>query len=463
MYPSFVDDLGAGSYTVSQLNEEIREVLGATFPFVWVVGEAQRVRPSRPGHLYFELVEKGQGDRIVGKLDAVVWRTHHERLRRTLRASGTEIGEGQQLRCRGRVDFWPPGGRLQFVIEDIDPLFTLGHLERRRRETLQALTDAGLLDLNRSRPLPAVPLHIGLVTSEGSAAFHDFLAGLAASAYGFRVFFVHAATQGREAEREVADALTLLASQPFAPDLDCIALIRGGGSRSDLAAFDSRSIAEAVARCPLPVLTGLGHEIDLSIADRVSHTAMKTPTMVAEFLCGRAMEAEQKVVLCEEALVRLAQDKVRRAEEQLRRAERLAHNARLRLRSAAHTLDALGHTLARLGHRQLQEADRLTNTLARRLGQSAPRVVERQRPQPEMLLRRIADVASGRLRQADTRLTGLARLCHELAPERVLERGFSLTRTTAGDILRNPNQVSSGDAMITQIAGGTLRSRVEES
>ena len=349
-------------------------MLAQTFPLVWVVGEAQRVRPNRSGHLYFELVEKGQGDRIVGKLDAVVWRSHHERLRRTLRASGQEIGEGQQLRCRGRVDFWAPGGRLQFVINDIDPLFTLGHLERRRRETLKALASAGLLELNQAVPLPIVPLNVGLITSEGSAAYHDFLAGLTTSAYGFRVFFVHAATQGREAEREVASALDMLASSPFAEDLDCIALIRGGGSRSDLAAFDSRSIAEAVARCPLPVLTGLGHEIDFAIADRVSHSAFKTPTMVAEFLCGRAAEADQKVALCEDSLVRLAREKVRRAEEQLRRSERLAQTARLRLQGASHTLGDLGRTLARLSHRQLQEATRLTDALEHRLGQSAPRM-----------------------------------------------------------------------------------------
>ena len=437
-------------------------MLAATFPFVWVVGEAQRVRPSR-GHLYFELVEKGQGDRIVGKLDAVVWRSSHERLRRTLRASGQEIGEGQQLRCRGRVDFWAPGGRLQFVINDIDPLFTLGHLERRRRETLQALTAAGLLDLNRSQELAAVPLRIGLITSEGSAAFHDFLAGLTASAYGFRVLFVHAATQGSAAEREVVSALGLLASPPFGDDLDCIALIRGGGSRSDLAAFDSRQIAEAVARCPLPVLTGLGHEIDLAIADRVSHTALKTPTMVSEFLCGRVAEADQRVTLSEEALVRLARERVRAAQEQLRRSERLAQKALLRLQGAAHTVGDLGRTLARLARRRLQEAARLTDAFARRLVESAPRVVERERPHPEQLLRRIKDLASGHLRQADARLEGLARLCHEMAPERVLERGFSLTRTAEGDILRHPDVVTVGDELITRVAGGTLRSRVEES
>ena len=166
----------------------------------------------------------------------------------------------------------------------MDPAFTLGLLERRRRETLAALAAAGLLEKNRALSLCDLPLTIGLVTSHGSAAYHDFLSGLSESGYGFRVIFIHAAMQGRDAEREVASALASLAGI----GIDCAVLIRGGGSRTDLAAFDSRRIAEAIAGAPFPVLTGLGHEIDRSIADMTAPTAFKTPTTVAEFLAACA-------------------------------------------------------------------------------------------------------------------------------------------------------------------------------
>ena len=426
-----------------------------------MVGEAQRVRPSARGHLYFELVEKGRGDQILGKLDAVVWRTQHTRLRRNLRSSGQQIADGQQLRCRGRVDFWSPGGRLQFVIQDVDPLFTLGHLERRRRETLEALAKADLLDRNRQVPLPSVPLRIGLVTSKGSAAFHDFLASLNDCEYAFEVLFVHAATQGREAEQEIVSALNLLGDR--GGTLDAIVLVRGGGARSDLAVFDSRAIAEAIAHCSRPVLTGLGHEIDLSIADRVGHAAFKTPTMVAEFLVGRAAEADHRVLRCEETLARLAREKVRRAEERLQSFGRLASLARLRLLAANHATSEVGQALARVSRHRLDEADRRLGGLERRLLATGPRSLERQREQPEHILRRIVDLANGRLRQAETRLDGMERLCQELSPERLLERGFSLTQTAAGDILRHPDQVRSGDSITTRVAGGTLTSRVEDS
>src|SRR6185295_1485933 len=147
-----------------------------------------------------------------------------------LAASGQELQDGLQIRVRGSLDFYAPGGRLQFCVREVDPAFGLGLLERRRRETLAALAAAGLLERNRGLPLPDLPLSIALITSHGSAAYEDFLSGLRESIYGFRVIFIHASVQGREAEREVVSALRALARLA----VDCAVLIRGGGSRTDL-------------------------------------------------------------------------------------------------------------------------------------------------------------------------------------------------------------------------------------
>ncbi|MFP5288402.1 MAG: exodeoxyribonuclease VII large subunit, partial [Thermoanaerobaculia bacterium] len=257
------------TYSVSQLCGEVRDFLGEAFNSVWVVGEAQRVRPSARGHLYFELVEKGERDEIVGKLEGVIWKGDLLRVQRILGASGQKLRDGMQVRVRGSLDFSAPAGRLQICVRDVDPAFTLGLLEQRRRETLAALAAAGLMERNRALPIPDLPLDIALITSHGSAAYHDFLSGLQESGYGFRVIFVHASVQGKEAEREVVSALASLRGLP----IGLAVLIRGGGSRSDLAVFDSRAIAEAIAMAPFPVLTGLGHEIDRSIADMVAHTS----------------------------------------------------------------------------------------------------------------------------------------------------------------------------------------------
>jgi exodeoxyribonuclease VII large subunit len=445
------------TYSVAQLCGEVKSFLGEAFAGVWVAGEAQRVRASARGHLYFELVEKGEDDEIVGKLEAVIWKTDLLRIKRSLAGSDQQIGEGIQVRCRGSLDFYGPTGRIQLCVREVDPVFTLGLLERRRRETLAALIAAGLLERNRAHPLPEIPLRIALLTSEGSAAYHDFLSGLRESGYGFQVLLLHTSVQGRDAEREVVSALSSLAGLP----VDVAVLIRGGGSRSDLAVFDSRRIAEAIARAPLPVLTGLGHEIDQAIADLVAHTALKTPTKTAEFLVDLVRQRERRVIEIERALLREALEPLRDARESLGRAERGVALARMRLDSAAAQLAELSRAFGRLGRSALRGAVRQEAELAARLGGAARRRVEIGERTWRTLGERLASTARGRIREVEARLDGLSRLCSQLAPERTLERGFTLTRDSQGRLLRRPEQAAPGDRIVTRFASGELASRVE--
>ena len=381
-----------------------------------MVGEVQRFRPSAAGHQYFDLVEKGEGaarDQIVGVLSAVIWKGEYQRLRSVLERAGERLADGLRIRCRASVDFYPPGGRLQVQIREIDPTFTLGDLAQRRQETLQALSAAGLLETNRALPLPALPMSIALVTSAGSAAYHDFLATLRESGYAFRVLAVHSAVQGAEAERSLPSALALAAGT----NCDCIVLIRGGGSKSDLAVFDSQAVAEAVARAAKPVLTGLGHEIDESVADLVAHQSFKTPTKVAEELVARISGAELAVARLREQLMRQARLAMAEAGGRLARAERRAVAARTRLAQVSLRLAALAEGLRR--------------------------------------------VARHRLRSADQQLAGWARLVGELSPARTLRRGFSITRDATGAVLRDPAAVPAGTTIVSELAMGPLRSRVE--
>ena len=448
------------TWSVSQLCGEIRDVLGEAFGSVWVAGEVQRLTESRRGHLYFELVEKGAGDEVCGKLDAVLWRTDHERVRRVLAASGQRFAEGTEVRCRGGIDFYGAGGRLQLVVREVDPVFTLGLLERRRRETLAALAEAGLLDVNRALPFPDLPLRLALVTSHGSAAYHDFLATLRESGYAFRVTLVHAAVQGRTAEHELVSALALACRVGGPGAVDCAVVVRGGGARSDLAVFDSRAVAEAIARSPVPVVTGLGHEIDDAIADRVAHTAAKTPTKAAELLVERVARAEQSADELRRDLARAARERLRAARETLDGAERGVELARARLAAAGARLAELARALGRAGTAGLRVAAVRRHGLARRLGSAAPRLVGRRSGEPPALAERIAAAARGRLREGRARVDGLARLAAQLGPERTLARGFSVTRDAAGALLRDPARVAAGERITTRLSGGELASRV---
>ncbi len=444
------------TYAVSDLCEELKTFLTSAFGSVWVAGEVQRVKESQRGHLYFELVEKGEGDAIVAKLDCVVWRTDHQRVRRLLTESGQAIAEGLTMRCRGGVDFYPPGGRLQLIVREVDPLFTAGLLAQRRQETLEALAQAGLMERNKAFALPELPLAIALVTSHGSAAYHDFLSTLGESGYGFRVTFVHASVQGKDAERELVSALAAL----HGAAIDCAVLIRGGGSRTDLAVFDSRPVAEAVATAPFPVLTGLGHEIDQAIADMVAHTALKTPTKAAEFLIERVARADQRLGLVARDLRRESLERLRRGREALGSAERGVALARTRLAAAGARLGEISRALGRTGRLRLRGARGDVAGLAARLAAVAPRLLERRRGEPDLAARRLVAAARSRLREVEVGLSGLERLTHDLAPQRTLERGFSITRGPSGRALRRAREVALGEEITTRLAGGTLASRV---
>ena len=417
------------------------------------------MRPSARGHVYFELIEKGDRDEITGKLDGVIWKGDFQKVRRMLSATGQQLVDGIQIRCRGSLDFWAPAGRLQLCVKEVDPTFTLGMMELRRRETLAALAAAGLLEKNRGLPLADLPLTLALITSHSSAAYHDFLSGLTESGYGFKVIFLHAAMQGRDAEREVISALQSLRGLP----IDCAVLIRGGGSRSDLAVFDSRAIAEAVARAPFPVLAGLGHEIDRSIADMVAHSTFKTPTKVAEFLIERIARQDQALEELRRRLLREAEEPLRTARESLGRAERGVALARMRLATAGNRIEEMARALGRLGRTALRRAERRGDELRVRLSGQAPRLLEQGERERVRRGERIAASARSRVREVSARLQGMERLCAQLGPERTLERGYSITRPASGAVVRDPGQVTAGEVVVTQLSEGHFKSRVEES
>ena len=447
------------TYTVSSLCHQIRELVQEVFPSVWVTGEVNRVREHRRGHCYFELIEKGTGDDIVGKLEAVAWRSNYAQIRRQLQETDQTLEEGQQIRCCGQVDFYPPFGRLQFVVREIDPVFSLGELARRRREILAALVASGKLELNKQKVLDPMPLRVGLVTSHESAAYHDFLSSLGESGFGFEVRFVHAAVQGRQAESEVISALDLLRRQP----VDCVVLVRGGGSRSDLAVFDSRGIAEAIADSPVPVLTGLGHQIDLSIADRAAHTALKTPTQAAEYLVQRVREGDVRIAELRRRLAEAALVSVREGREALGRAQRGLAVARFRLRSSERDVERLARALPRAAGRLLEGHVRQVDHLERRIALAPMPILQAGRRRGRQLSQRIASSSHALIREWMAKIEGWERLIVEISPARVLARGFSITRDEGGRMLLDPSSVRSGDRIQSELAGGTLISRVEPS
>ncbi|HVX18894.1 MAG TPA: exodeoxyribonuclease VII large subunit [Acidimicrobiales bacterium] len=409
------------TWEVRELVHQIGAVLRDAFaPELWVQGELRNLQPSERGgtrNLFFDLAEPGApiGARPASSLPVVLWDEDRQRVNAKLRASGptVKMDEGVRMRILVRLVWWRRGV-LRLVMVDIDPAFTLGKLAEDRHRLLRTLAAEGLLDANASRPLHPVPLRVGLVTARGSAAERDVLHELEQSAIGFRVLVADSPVQGPLAPAGVARALAVVAGA----EVHVVVVARGGGARTELAAFDDPRVARAVARCPAPVFTGIGHETDRSVADEVAHTACKTPTAAAATVV---------------ATVRGSLDRLDRSWDSV----------------CAGVDDHLGRHRQRIGRVAERTASQTSGALRReaaRLDQIASRA-------PEQAARTLA--------RARSRLDDLDRHVRSLDPAQLLARGWSITRDADGHVVRDPTQLASGDVLVTELAGGRVTSRVE--
>src|SRR5690606_38881735 len=296
--PTLWDDADDPTWSVPELAEAIALRLRTAFPDeVWVRGVIRNLNPARRGGtVWFDLVEPAADGDLSrpprATLAVVLFDAARRRVnaRLTAAAGRVRMTDGTEVRIRGRITFYERGGRLQLQMSDIDPDFTLGRLAADRERVLRQLAAEGLLDRQARLPRPLLPLRPGLVTSAGSAAEHDVLDELRASGIGFTVVRADVRVQGTRAPASVARGLRAVAAR----GVDLVLLVRGGGAATDLAAFDGEVIARAIAELEVPVLTGIGHDIDRSVADEVAHACYKTPTACAQAVVAQVREVARR-------------------------------------------------------------------------------------------------------------------------------------------------------------------------
>ncbi len=278
--------------TLKELQRMVKLTLDERFALpVWVSAEISEIKVNYSGHCYLELVEKGTDDGLpTAQARAVIWRSQFPRISARFESeTGQRLAAGIRLLAKVLVSYHELYG-FSLQIIDIDPSFTLGDLERQRQQTIAQLHEDGVWEMNRSLPMPEVVQRVAVVSSAQAAGYQDFCKELAKSPYRFETVLFDAFMQGAAAEDSIVSALCEVAARP--ERFDVVVMIRGGGSRSDLTCFDSYRLCTYVAQFPLPVLTGIGHDKDTSVADLVAHTALKTPTAVAGWLVDRMADAE---------------------------------------------------------------------------------------------------------------------------------------------------------------------------
>jgi len=432
----------ATACSIGELYEEIEIALARAFPRdreLWVVGEIQKITEAASGHAYLDVVDaEAKGERNAPVLKAKCWKQTWGPLKARLRREGITLEAGMTVLVRGSIGFYRARAEIDFTIADLNSEALLGRLAKERQALLDALVAEGLFDAQRRLEVSVVPLRVGLVGSPGTEGFRDFLGQLEASGFSFSLSVVTAAVQGVKAVNEIARGIATL----DAHGVDVICLVRGGGSKADLAAYDAAGVARAVATCTTPVLTGIGHTGDESVADLVAHERHITPTACGASLVGRValywggvLEAAR---LISTAAVEVIDDETRshhdvratlvaRARGCLREHDRALHYARSRLQVAPASL------LSRAAGSISQRASRLVPS------------------------------ATARLATSDAQLEGRRRLLGAYDPTRTLARGWSLTTDENGRILRTVGEVSNGAMITTRMIDGELRSTVTEA
>lgn len=432
-----IDEPADPTYTVGELADAIDNELRRGFrDGVWVRGEINGLKRGGP-HIYFSLVEKDRASEA--KIEVKLFAPSLNRLTPKLRKHRLDLRDGMKVRIHGFLDFYKPRGTLGVKMNDIDTRYTLGEIAQSRDEIMRRLVASGLIDVNKRRPLSPIPLRVGVAASVESAAWADFRSELERSGFGFELTVADTRVQGDGADRMVAGALGTLARGARAGLLDVIVVIRGGGARNELAVFDSERIAHTIAAVPVPVFTGLGHEIDRSIADEVAHTALKTPTACAGALI--------------EQVDRYAADTELAFEQIVRRSLATADGAERGLHDLARRIT--GHTSA-----AVERAGERLNMRHAQLTAAAPTAVKRASDRLDAASARLLERAIVGTERATARLDVCEARTASLDPAVQLARGWSITRDAAGRVVGSTADVVDGATMSTTLIDGEVTSVV---
>lgn len=402
----------------------------------WVTAELSDVRQSG-GHCYMELVEKNPDTGVVeSRLRAIIWAGTYNRLAaKFLNATGKRFATGIKLMVCGTINYHPAFG-ISFIINDIDPSYTMGEAERLRREILRRLKAEGVIDLNRELEWCDVPLRIAIISAKGAAGYGDFINQLYNNErrLKFRTRLFPAVLQGERTVPSVIAALESIAAD--IDNWDCVVIIRGGGATSDLTSFDNFDLANNIAQFPLPVIVGIGHERDTTVLDFVANMRVKTPTAAAEWLIARGNAALDNIhKLCSDIL-NAAREKISGSLTHLAFLEgALPIAPAAAIERSSSKLDKFAGAVASLGSEKIASAIARIDAIGTAL-----------------------KVATGNaLSRATQVLDSKAGILEALSPEATLRRGFSIT-VVNGRAARSVADIAHGDKFTTILADGKFTS-----
>jgi exodeoxyribonuclease VII large subunit len=402
------------AYPLSELTEHLKRVVALNFPeTVWVLAEISQLSYSK-GHCYLDLIQKGDFDQVVAQSRAAIWERQLKKLTRQYTSIlPAVLQSGVEVKLNVKVDYSERYG-ITLIVEDIDTEYTVGQWAIKRQATLLRLQREGLQLRQRQLLMPKVLQRIAIISSSTAAGLQDFMVQLLQNQYGyvFEMTLFEAAMQGIHSASEVVRQLQSI--DPF--EYDCVVIVRGGGAKIDLSSFDEYEVARAIALTKLPVLTGIGHDIDESVSDMVSFASLKTPTATAEYIISHNADFETEMLYLEQFIQQYVSQ---------------------RFDYEHHKLDLLQNTYIILGQSFLQKAEDQLQYLSMQLQQSTQQTLAAQ----VQLLDNFAQIL----------------VAHD--PQTILKKGYSITTLNGKAV--SAKELKKGDILQTQFFDGEIASVVK--
>lgn len=432
---------GSKAISLHEFNNRIKRLLNdRSVQNCWIVADLSDVA-IRGGHCYLELVEKNQSGATVAKVRGIIWAGRVQYVRsKFLAVTGQDLKSGLKVMVEASVNYHEQYG-LSVIITDIDPSYTIGDMERLRREILGKLQKEGVIDMNKQLPMPTVPQRIAVVSAAGAAGYGDFTNQLHNNTYGLQFYtcLFPAIMQGANTSPSIIAALERIADNLHL--FDCVVIIRGGGSTSDLNSFDDYNLAANVAQFPLPVIVGIGHERDVTVLDYVAAIRVKTPTAAAEWLITRGVEALNRLDQLTMGITDTIRQYLNAASQQLG-----YYSGNIPIIVSGR----LERNRMRLSHL----VEMIPTTTSGRISTANERLKATHAA--------IAQAKAQAMLREQLRLKAIGEKIEILSPQNTLRRGYSITRVN-GHAVSNATEIKPNDTVTTMLANGSFTSKVLET
>lgn len=426
-------------YTLTELNLNIRKALEHTLADeYWVCAEISECHPNRNGHCYLELVDKDRKGNTTARQRAIIWSNTYNLLQPYFeQVTGQRLSANIKVLVLVSVTYHELYG-MSLVIHDINPTYTIGEAARRRAEILAQLEEDGTINDNKELPLPTLPQRIAIISSSTAAGYGDFIDQLQGNNYGYRFYPVlFAATmQGEHTEASIIEALNRI--HTHIEHFDCVVIIRGGGSTSELSSFDTYPLATNVAQFPLPVIVGIGHERDETILDYVAAVRVKTPTAAAEWLIERMRLADLATQALRQQVTDLVSTRLLRESTRL---QQLTSN--------------VPYIVSQRLHNEAVKQQNWAHIVSR----SATDKIAREHNRLSLMSMLVPERTAMLLRQEQQRLDNMAHTIALLSPEATLARGYTLV-THNNRVVRSVDDLPTDTAVVIHMADGTAQAHI---